>query len=316
MSAGVNNIIRIISKLEIEIRLHLHYELIVSGTIIAQGTEDYILTDDDLAKFICDSDDWTFVLNKEKNSIVLESKTEGTFTGEPIDLGLPSGIKWASCNVGATEPWECGGYYAWGETEEKDDYSWSTYKWCNGTGNSMIKYCTDSNYGTVDNKTTLDPEDDVAHVKWGGNWRMPTLDEIKELINNCISVWTALNGINGYKVIGPNGNSIFIPASGCYYGREIYDRDVACFSWLNLLGNNSAFCLLIDGKTVGSMAIAPLSNGLPVRPDYDDSTSTAIEIITPENSNENVIYDLRGQKITEITAPGIYIINGKTVVVP
>ena len=131
-----------------------------------------------------------------------------------IDLGLPSGIKWASCNVGATEPWEYGGYYAWGETEEKSNYDTSTYKYCNGSYFSMTKYCTSSSFGTVDNKTTLEPGDDVAHVKWGGSWRMPTKAEQDELRNNCTWTWTTLNGVDGYRVTGPNGNSIFLPAAG------------------------------------------------------------------------------------------------------
>ena len=148
---------------------------------------------------------------------------DGTETGEIngygyVDLGLPSGIKWAVCNVGAENPWEYGGYYAWGETEEKENYDWSTYKWCNGSSSTMTKYCTDSYLGTVDNKTVLDPEDDVAYVKWGGTWRMPTKSEQDELRNNCIWVWINQNGVKGYKVTGPNGNSIFLPAAGYRHG--------------------------------------------------------------------------------------------------
>ena len=133
---------------------------------------------------------------------------------EYVDLGLPSGIKWAAYNVGATKPEEYGGYYAWGETEEKTDYSLETYKWCNGSDDTMTKYCADSSCGTVDNKTVLDPEDDVAHVKWGGAWRMPTKAEQRELLNKCSWEWTTLNGVYGYRVTGPNGNSIFLPAAG------------------------------------------------------------------------------------------------------
>ena len=129
-----------------------------------------------------------------------------------VDLGLS--VKWASCNVGATAPEEYGGYYAWGETEEKSDYSWSTYKYCNGIPTSITKYCTSSTYGIVDNKTTLEPADDVATVKWGSNWRIPTKAEIDELRNNCTWQWTTLNGVDGYRVTGPNGNSIFLPAAG------------------------------------------------------------------------------------------------------
>ena len=131
---------------------------------------------------------------------------------EAVDLGLS--VKWATCNVGATKPEEYGGYYAWGETEEKDDYSWSTYKWSSGSYDTIAKYCTDDIYGTADNKTVLDPEDDVAHVKWGGGWRMPTAEEHKELHKNCSWEWTTQNGVNGYKVIGSNGNCIFLPAAG------------------------------------------------------------------------------------------------------
>ena len=154
---------------------------------------------------------------------------------EYVDLGLPSGLKWATCNVGANNPWEYGGYYAWGETEEKSNYDWSTYKWCNGSYDSQTKYCTDSYYGRVDNKTILDPEDDVAHVKWGGTWRMPTFDEQKELLNKCTWTWTTLNGVNGYKVTGPNGNSIFLPAAGYRLGTEVYNRGSYGFYWSSSL---------------------------------------------------------------------------------
>jgi len=154
---------------------------------------------------------------------------------EAVDLGLS--VKWASCNVGATVPEEYGGYYAWGETEEKTDCSWTTYKWCNGSEYSMTKYCTDSHWGTVDNKITLDPEDDVAHVKWGGGWRMPTLSEIQELCNDCSWEWTSVNGVNGYKVIGTNGNSIFLPAAG-NGGADAEDfRGMFGSYWSATLGN-------------------------------------------------------------------------------
>ena len=156
---------------------------------------------------------------------------------EAVDLGLS--VKWAICNVGANRPEEYGGYYAWGETKEKTFYSWDTYKWYNGSDGSdgsMTKYCTDSDYGEVDNKTTLDPSDDVAHVKWGGKWRMPTLDEIKELRKKCSWEWTSVNGVAGYKVTGPNGNSIFLPAAGGRGGTEVYDRGSYGYYWSGSLG--------------------------------------------------------------------------------
>jgi len=140
-------------------------------------------------------------------------------TMEYVDLGLPSGLKWAKCNLGASKPSEAGDYYAWGETEPKTDYSWDTYKW--GTKNNLTKYTY------TDDKTTLDPEDDAATVKLGSPWRMPTSEEAEELQDNCTWTWTTLDGINGNEVKGSNGNSIFLPAAG---RREDSEHD-AVNSW-------------------------------------------------------------------------------------
>jgi hypothetical protein len=155
---------------------------------------------------------------------------------EPIDLGLPSGLKWASYNVGASKPEEKGGYYAWGETEEKDVYEWTTYKWCKGSQRSLTKYCDKSNYGNVDNKLVLDPEDDVAHVKWGGEWRMPTLEEYKELIANTTSEWTTLNGVKGCKFTSKtSANYIFLPAAGDRWNSKIYNAGAWGYYWSSSL---------------------------------------------------------------------------------
>lgn len=149
-------------------------------------------------------------------------------TGEAIDLGLS--VKWASCNVGATSPEEYGGYYAWGETEEKRECSWSTYKW--GTENNMAKY------GHFDEKYVLDLEDDAASVKWGNGWRMPTLKEAEELLNDCTWEWITYNGVNGYKVKGPNGNSIFLPAGGFRNGVSTSDIGTWGGYWLSALNES------------------------------------------------------------------------------
>ena len=151
--------------------------------------------------------------------------SNGTLNGyEWVDLGLPSGLKWATCNVGASQPEEYGDYFAWGEVEPKDYYDWSTYKWCNGSYDTQTKYCTNSSYGTVDNKTQLELSDDAARANWGGSWRMPTTEEQQELINNCTWTWTTQNGVNGYKVTSKkNGNSIFLPAAGYRNGSSLYD---------------------------------------------------------------------------------------------
>lgn len=139
---------------------------------------------------------------------------------EYVDLGLPSGTLWATCNLGASAPEEYGDYFAWGETEPKDYYGWSTYKWCHGSYNTLTKYNFNYNYsynGFVDNKMELDPEDDAAYVNWGSSWRMPTKEQQDELETNCTCTWTTRNGVNGQLLTGPNGNTIFLPASGVIY---------------------------------------------------------------------------------------------------
>ena len=182
--------------------------------------------------------EYTFIVTEEDTTLTAKFSKRPLPVGEAIDLGLS--VKWATCNVGASAPEEYGGYYAWGETEEKSNYTWSTYKWCNGSYNTMTKYCTSSSYGTVDNKTTLDPEDDVAHVKWGGSWRMPTKAEQDELRNNCTWTWTTQNGVNGYKVTGSNGNSIFLPAAGYRYGTGVYYRGGNGYYWSSSLGSSNS----------------------------------------------------------------------------
>ena len=144
-----------------------------------------------------------------------------------VNLGLPSGLKWASCNVGATTPEDYGNYYAWGEVLPKADYSWATYKYANGNYDKLTKYCYSKSYGDngfTDDKTTLDPEDDAAHVNWGGEWRMPTDAEWTELRNNCTWTWATQSGVNGYQVSSKtNGNSIFLPAAGYRYDTDLND---------------------------------------------------------------------------------------------
>ena len=142
--------------------------------------------------------------------------TTGTHQGhEWVDLGLPSGTKWATTNVGASSPGDYGNYYAWGETSTKGSYDWSNLKCClDSTGDKFSKYVTDSKYGHVDGKQELDQSDDAAYVNWGSGWRMPSLEQIKELKEKCTWTWTSMDGHNGYKVVGKNGNSLFFPAAG------------------------------------------------------------------------------------------------------
>jgi hypothetical protein len=154
-----------------------------------------------------------------------------------VDLGLS--VKWATMNVGANAPEKYGYYFAWGETKPKDTYRWSTYTLCKGSSKTMTKYCTSSDYGTVDNKTILDLEDDAAHVNWGGSWRMPTHDEFTELRTECTWEWITLNGMKGYKVTGPNGNSIFLPAAGARYDSSLNNAGDYGYYWSSSLYTDS-----------------------------------------------------------------------------
>ncbi|MDE5870770.1 MAG: hypothetical protein K2H22_02325 [Muribaculaceae bacterium] len=126
---------------------------------------------------------------------------------EWVDLGLPSGLKWASCNVGASKPEEFGDYYAWGETEPKDDYS---------TINSLtykVSFRALKKSGIVDESGILTKQHDAANAVWGGTWRMPTDEEYQELISSCKWIFASFNGVNGYLVTGPNEKNIFLPAA-------------------------------------------------------------------------------------------------------
>ena len=132
-----------------------------------------------------------------------------------VDLGLPSGLKWATCNIGADKPEDYGDYFAWGETETKSTYTVDN----SATYGLSISQLQSQGIINVDNNLT--PSHDAAAVNWGGSWRMPTKTEQEELINNCTWTWPTQNGVYGCKVTGPNGNSIFLPAAGCYNGSSI-----------------------------------------------------------------------------------------------
>ena len=161
-----------------------------------------------------------------------------------VDLGLPSGTLWATCNVGASKPEECGDYFAWGETTTKGTYNWSTYKYCMGDRYKLTKYCTDSDYGAVDNKTELEPSDDAATVNWGSGWQMPSEEQFKELINssNTTTTWTTMNGVKGRKITSKsNGNSIFLPAASRRDGTSLGSAGSGGYYWSRSFGTSYSY---------------------------------------------------------------------------
>lgn len=180
--------------------------------------------------FYCDKED--DILKNVSPSIEMHNGHEY------VDLGLPSGLLWATCNVGAESPEDYGDYFAWGETSPKSDYD--TYKYYSSSTDELTKYCTDSDYGPTDTKTTLDLIDDAARVNLGGSWRMPTSAEQDELREKCTWTWTTLNGIKGYKVTSKsNGNSIFLPAAGYRDGADVYSVGSLGDYWSSSLGSDS-----------------------------------------------------------------------------
>jgi len=183
-----------------------------------------------------------------------------------VDLGLPSGLLWAKCNVGATTPEGYGDYFAWGETVSKDYYYRDTYIYYKDQGEGhfqLTKYCTDASYGYngfVDSLTTLEPEDDAATVNLGNGTRTPTKEEWVELLNNVTAVWTTKNGVNGLRFTAANGKSIFLPASGTLFLDETIAEGSYGFYWSASLG-----------KSIGEDKISPnLAWQLNFREDFSN----------------------------------------------
>ena len=152
---------------------------------------------------------------------------------EYVDLGLPSGTLWATCNIGAETVEEFGDYFAWGETEPKELYDWKSYQYGRFIHEryELNKYSTDSAYGLngfVDNLTVMEPDDDVARTCWGEGWRMPTIGEWEELFLNTTGVWTTLNDVKGWRCTASNGNSLFLPAAG-YWWDDAFNADLGLY---------------------------------------------------------------------------------------
>ena len=211
--------------------------------------------------FVAEVKDWGENIELDAT---LDEKEEYVISGYEnghayVDLGLPSGLKWATCNVGANTPEEYGDYFAWGEVEPKTTYNWDIYRY-GTTSDELTKYCYDSSSGKdgfVDNKELLDPEDDAATVNWGGNWRMPTIKEQVELSENCTWTWTTQNGVNGYlftsNVEGYTDKSIFLPAAGYMNRGWSYNAGSRGYYWSSSLSNVGSHNAFARGFKSGSI---------------------------------------------------------------
>ena len=189
-----------------------------------------------------------------------------------VDLGLS--VKWANVNLGAYAEDEYGDFFAWGETITKDEYTWETYKWCHGTNTTITKYNSNPNFGDVDNKMSLDLEDDAARAILGGEWRLPTIEEIQELLDNCTWTWTRHYDISfqldgsGYTVVSKiNGNSIYLPLAG-FFDHDKNDMTIWVGQYLSsTIGGSteyvSALGLLSSRAFTSNM---PRYAGVSVRP--------------------------------------------------
>ena len=177
----------------------------------------------------------TFTTSMAQDDIILSCPDDNH--PHAIDLGLPSGTKWACCNVGSQKPYERGGYYAWGETEEKDSYELNTYKYFTTTGYQNIG-------GDI-----AGTEYDVAHVKWGEGWQMPSFDRVKELVRGCTCSWTTMNGVIGEKFTSKyNGAFIFIPANGFRSGTNVISLGERGCYWSGTSDADPLGCTLTFGN--------------------------------------------------------------------
>ena len=226
---------------------------------------------------------------------IVESSSNNQKIAEPIDLGLS--VKWASWNIGASKPEEYGSYFSWGETSPKSNYAWNTYKF----GNPPSKY------NSTDNKKTLDSSDDAAVVLWGGKWRMPTNAEEKELYEKCKWTYTKKNGINGYQVTGPNGNTIFLPAAGLYDGNNtLYGANNIGWYWSSTSSrDNYALGFYLTSSSVTYTDVGhDKCDGHVIRPVYVESSQSQSIVVIAKNytreygdANPNFEYTVSGGTI-------------------
>lgn len=215
------------------------------------------------------------IYNSETDNVIIKGANDN---GHPyVDLGLPSGLKWAKCNVGATSETENGLFFQWGETEQHDTgipYDWANYKHCNGSETTLTKYNTSIDFGeNLDGMSTLRPEDDAARANMGGDWRMPTQADFKELLDNTDHAWVENfnnSNVKGYTFTSRKNrnNYIFIPASEYNEDISTYIRDISYHIWsssLNTTNPRNAWTLDFNSRFISAERDYERWDGLAVR---------------------------------------------------
>ena len=226
------------------------------------------------------TEDYNSLASAEGIRVVYDKTTDLVWIETPqplcsfVDLGLPSGLKWASCNIGASKPEDFGLYFAWGETEgyegitDEKQFSWSDYKLCGGSNSTLTKYNNNSSYGTVDTLTTLEQVDDAAYTS-DNTCRMPTKSDFEELTANTTSVLETLNGVDGRRFTSKtNGNSIFVPAAGYCSNGSVDDVGSYGGLWSSSLDESSsrdAWCLYFNSDGVNLSINGYRNTGFTVR---------------------------------------------------
>jgi Leucine-rich repeat (LRR) protein len=227
-----------------------------------------------------------------------------------IDLGLPSGTKWACCNVGASKPEDCGDYFAWGETEKKDYYDWSTYIHCDGSWET----CHDIG------KDIAGTQYDAATANWGSPWVMPSLDQVKELFDNCTKEWTTENGVYGRRFTASNGASIFLPIAGFRYFGDLYLAGSAYYYWSSSLDESATYNAYYIGEAEWNTCNRP--NGQSVRPVVAGSSTPsgnidfadpAVKAICVANWDTNGDGELSYDEAAAVTDIGTGFANNKDI---
>lgn len=229
-----------------------------------------------------------------------------------IDLGLPSGTHWSCCNVGVNQPQDAGGYYAWGEIIEKDDYTPLTYRYC------TVTYLDSKTYDYQYHDFPRDipgSEYDIAHIKWGGFWQMPSKSQIQELYDECDYRWISINGFTGALFTGPNGAKIFLPAAGDRDGTATYDYGKSGDYWSGGPCPKDAyrFQFRYSGRYLSRGGCC---QGLTIRPVYGTSSNIRLSETASDTSSQ-AVYNAYGIKVADslekagTLPPGIYIVGGK-----